>query len=393
MVDHENELQAFDSSGDSHDYPKNSVNSIMKANKVDRVVDIPDSVTRNPAMDRVQSALKAQLARTRDRIHRQFQEQQHGFWEAKKEREDCGVELYGMQQQLAQVQNQLDDTGDQHGSLMNNRQGAEEKFIHLRDEVKIRSSKRDKLKKKSSKRQEELDEVDSTLKQAEKFNQETKNEVAVTKTVASKAEEIVKGAEKGKEAQDVYIDGLNQQTKHLETETKWATKQLAIQRNQTEETDKVIKELAIELEVLSSEKKRLVQQWNSAILALGRRDQALGAVTKAMKEANDNSKDHTNEMIGLSRQSFNISLELEKVMFERNKIENELEFLEASIAKTRSDQESFASQQELISKIITNTQEDEAHEERQAKEQLSNATSLGHKIEGVSRERRELEDR
>ena len=186
---------------------------------------------------------------------------------------------------------------------------------------------------------------------------------------------------------------MNQQTKHLETETKWATKQLAIQRNQTEETDKVIKELAIELEVLSSEKKRLVQQWNSAILALGRRDQALGAVTKAMKEANDNSKDHTNEMIGLSRQSFNISLELEKVMFERNKIENELEFLEASIAKTRSDQESFASQQELISKIITNTQEDKAHEERQAKEQLSNATSLGHKIEGVSRERRELEDR
>ena len=172
-----------------------------------------------------------------------------------------------------------------------------------------------------------------------------------------------------------------------------ATKQLSIQRNQTEETDKVIKELVVELEVLSSEKKRLVQQWNSAILALGRRDQAIDAVTIAMRESTDKSKDNKNEMIGLSREIFNLSLELEQVDFERKKVENEFTSLEDNIEKTRSDQESFASQQELISNIIANTQDEEATEEQFAKKHLSDIASLGHKIEGVSRERRELEDR
>ena len=392
MVDHGNEILEIQQRDGLYNSNHDSKNETMKTHRNDKVVDKNHSVTNNPAMDRVQSALKVQLARTRDRILRQFQEEQHSYSEAKKEREDCGVELYGIQQQLSQLQNKLDDSGNQHEGLRNKTKVIEENFIQLRNEVKTRVSKKDELKVRSSKRKEEWDEVDSMLKQARKFNQETKNEVMVTKRAASKAEEVVKGTEKGKEAQDIYIDSLNQQIKQLETETKWSVKLLDIQKKQTDEADKVTKELTQELDILSSEKKRLVQQWNSALLALGRRDQALGAVTNETKEARNKSKDNSSEIIGLSRESFNISLQLEKATFDKNKIENEVEFIEDSIVKSKSDQEAFASQQELISQIITNTQVDENQEERNAKRYLSNVASLEQKIEVVAKEKRELED-
>ena len=379
-----------DNLGDSPSFYDENVTNESKTEA--GIMNVDDTVTRNPAMARVQDALKAQLAKTKDRIQREFQEEQDGYQKVKKDREDVGVELYGMQQQLAQLQSKFDGSGEQHADLMSNRQRAEENFVDLRVIVKDKTSKQSELNKKSSKRQEELDEADSNLKQAEQFNAETTNEVALTKRAASKAEEVVKGAEKGKDSQDIYIDGLNQQIKHLTAGSKLATQQLGIQKHQTDETDKVIKELTLEVEVLSSDKKQLVQQWNSAILALGRRDQALGAVANAVKEAHHNSKDHNNEITGLGKESFSLSLETEKIKFDRNKIENEINLIGESMVKSRSDQEILASQQELISKIITNTQEDEKREERKVKRYLSDLAASAHKIDSISRERRDLED-
>ena len=82
-----------------------------------------------------------------------------------------------------------------------------------------------------------------------------------------------------------------------------------------------------------------------------------------------------------------------KMNKKNQKRKRRVDFIRDNIEKKRSDQESFASQQELISNINANTHDEEATEEQFAKKHLSDIASLGHKIEGVSRERRELEDR
>ena len=160
---------------------------------------------QNPATDRLQSALKAQLVKTRDRIQRELREDQDGLRQVKKDREDCGVELYGMQQQLALLQKKLDETEEKHTNNIHERQGIDGRLIGLRDELKSQIAKKHDLVKRVSKRKDDLDAVESSLRQAQKFNQEAKKEVAITKCAASKAEETVKGAEKGKEAQDLYM--------------------------------------------------------------------------------------------------------------------------------------------------------------------------------------------
>ena len=370
---------------------KSDVENVAKIESVKRT-NAANSNESNRAMDRVQSALKAQLLRSRDRIQRQYRDEQDEFRKAKKEREDCGVELYGIQQQLAHLQKKLDDTSNQHAGLTNDRNDVENKLVETRTQVEKRRSTKDELKIKSSKRKGQLDEADSALKQAQKFNQETQNEVAVTKRAASKADEVVKGSEKGKEAQDIYIDGLNEQIKQLETDIELAGNQLKIQKSQTKEAETIIEEMTIQVEVLSSEKKGLVQQWNSAILALGRRDQGLAAAARAVKNAQDASKDQDAEMIGLRREAFNLSLEKEKMIFGRNKLESELKFIEEVIKRDKAGQESLASQIEMVSKIITNTQEEETQGEREVKKNVSDAITLTNRIEAISRERRELEE-
>ena len=174
-----------------------------------------------------------------------------------------------------------------------------EGLIGLQDELKSQIAKKRDLVKKVSKQKDDLDAVESSLRQAQKFNQEAKKEVAITKCAASKAEETVKGAEKGKEAQDLYIDELNRQIKNLVTELALVTEELILQEKETEESDAMIKEMSLELEDLSSEKKRLVQQWNSAVMALGRRDQALTAAAKAVKKVQNAAKDNASELMGL----------------------------------------------------------------------------------------------
>ena len=57
--------------------------------------------------DRIQNALKAQLIQTRDRILQELREKQDNLKRIKKEREDVGVELYGMQQQLSLLQDKF----------------------------------------------------------------------------------------------------------------------------------------------------------------------------------------------------------------------------------------------------------------------------------------------
>jgi len=351
------------------------------------------SEPQNPAIDRLQSALKAQLIKTRDRIQRELREDQDGLRQVKKDREDCGVELYGMQQQLALLQKKVDETEEKHTNYIHDRQRIEEKLIGLRDKFKSQIAKKHDLVKKVSKRKDDLDAAESSLRQAQKFNQEAKKEVAITKRAASKAEETVNGAEKSKEAQDLYINEMNRQIRNLETELVLVAEELILHKKQTQESDAMIKDMLLELEGLSSEKKRLVQQWNSAIMALGRRDQALTAAATAVKKAQNAAKDSASELMGLKRDYFNLSAEKEKRQFDRSRIKNEIKFLDENVQKARSEQEMLASQIGLIFKIMTKTQEDCLLEERAAKRHKSSDAVLVHKIEGISSERRVLEER
>lgn len=69
--------------------------------------------------------------------------------------------------------------------------------------------------KKVEKCQDELNQLNRTLKQVEEYNQQMKSEIAVTRRTTYRAEESVQKLEKEKKDQDVLIDHINEQIKRL----------------------------------------------------------------------------------------------------------------------------------------------------------------------------------
>ena len=310
----------------------------------------------------------------------------------KKEREDVGVELYGMQQQLSLLQDKFDEAEAEHETQVKHRMKMDANLSKLKEkEIEFRKEKEAMLKK-VSKNKEALEEALNALRQAKQFNLETKDEVAASKRAASKADEIVKGAEKKKEVQDRYIDKLHQQIHNVEEEIELVDTELDLVKKKSKDSDSFIRDMTSELEALISEKKYLVQQWNSTVLALGRRDQALVAVREALNKAEATTRDNRVELIGMKRELAELEAEKDKSDFAYNRINSEIQYIEKEVLKIQSEKDSVASEIELTTNIINLTQEECKVQERELKRHKSTLKSLMHKIEIASNERHEVEE-
>ena len=112
----------------------------------------------------------------------------------------------------------------------------------------------------------------------------------------------MKELETQKKGQDLYIDNLHERVKKLQSAISLTEAQFEAQIKQTTEANEMLADTAAEMELISFEKKQLMQQWKSSIIALTRRDEALGAATSALKEAQTSTKDYDTEIEGLKRE-------------------------------------------------------------------------------------------
>jgi chromosome segregation ATPase len=213
---------------------------------------------------------------------------------AKRKREDVGVELYGVQQQLARLQLQLEKTHGNFNVMAKTRQLVEEDLAAVNETLGARRKENIELKKKHLKCQGELDKLNSTLKQLDAYNEEMKNEIAVTRRATYKTEEAVSDLEKQKNQQDMYVDELNEYIKRQREQLALYEAQLISQNSETKSARETLREAANEMESIAFEKKQLLQQWRASLISMARRDEALKATEDALGELRE--RDMTLEM-------------------------------------------------------------------------------------------------
>ena len=154
----------------------------------------------HPLLARAQEALRKQLSEAKTRADDELREKGNLLKEAKKKREDVGVELYGVQQQLARAQMGLEKTQEKLADVASRRTEAEEDKAQLEEALTEVVGRRDEDRHAADALQKELDALAGTLKQIEAYNEQMKSEIAVTRRATYVAEESVAKAEK--EAQD-----------------------------------------------------------------------------------------------------------------------------------------------------------------------------------------------
>lgn len=131
---------------------------------------------------------------------------------------------------------------------------------------------------------QELDGINETIRQVETYNEEMKGEIAVTRRETYAAEEAISKAEKAKEKQDQYIDTLNERFKALSAELGMYEARIAAQQEEANEAGKMLQEAVKEMDGIQYEKKQLLQQWQSSLIGMQKRDEALQATRDALRK-------------------------------------------------------------------------------------------------------------
>ncbi|KAH8075446.1 hypothetical protein JL721_1452 [Aureococcus anophagefferens] len=218
----------------------------------------------HPMMDRVQRALLETLQREYERTALEAREKAHEVSLSSRTREDTGVELYGTQQQLARLQLALEALHSTAGELAEKRSAEEVGAQEARSRHGSLNKALQDRKKHVAKNQAELDAVNDTLRQVEKYNEEMRKEIAVTKRATYKAEENVQSLEHAKKGQDLYINSLDERVRQLGEQIAVHETQLAKQKAESDEARGMLAETGQEMELIAFEKKQLIQQWKAS---------------------------------------------------------------------------------------------------------------------------------
>lgn len=195
--------------------------------------------------------------------------------DAKAAREQVGVELYGFQQHLAKLQLSLERSSEARAAVAAERAEADAELRSLRaaaaDEEAVTAAQRARV----GELQGELDRLADTLRQIGRHNEAVAGEAAVAKRAAEATEGQVQRLERTKQEQDFLIDGLQQQLRRLGRQLELHSGQLEAQRAEKRAAQEFLARAVSDMEGVQFEKKQLVSQWRSSLLAMKRRDEAL----------------------------------------------------------------------------------------------------------------------
>ncbi len=121
----------------------------------------------------------------------------------------------------------------------------------------------------------EVEGINETIRQAEAYDKQMKSEIAVTRRETYAAEEAVSKLEKAKQVQDVFIDKMGEEYKAKSEELALYEARLASQRQEAVAAAATLTEAIKEMEVIQGEKKQLLMQWQTTLIGVQKRNEAL----------------------------------------------------------------------------------------------------------------------
>ena len=309
----------------------------------------------DPIMDRIQFALKKQLQGAYDVALLKVSEQNEELMREKRRREDIGVQLYAVQQQLAKLQMNLEKVHENHAIIGQMREGAEDDLLKVRAayEHKYKDAKEHRVK--YDQYQGELDQLAMTLRQVEAYNEQMKGEIAVTRRATYKAEESINQLEGGKKVQDNMIDKLNENLKRAQEELALHEAQLMAQRGESGAADQTLRDAQQEMDAINYEKKQLLQQWKSALLGMQRRDEALQATEDALRKQREQEEAIEGEMLGLKKMIKKEQEKNEVLTQTVNKLGAEQKVVEAGLEESKMKEMAHHERFAMLNKSLEQT--------------------------------------
>ncbi|CAF0999398.1 unnamed protein product [Brachionus calyciflorus] len=237
----------------------------------------------HPLMARFQKALRDQLTKREQKLTLETRETKYQLEKSKKEREDLGVELYGLQQELAKNQMFLEKEHDNYNDTSQNRKLVEQDLDETRDAYRKFQKQLDEELQKFRDLQQERDNLKLRIFYMSNAKEDIRGDIAVIRRATEKAETDKAKFEIEKQRQDMIVSRLEEKEAKIKEDISLYEWQLHNQLKQTKAVKSQLIEARMETEAIEKEKNQLMQNWTSCLIGMKRRDEANSQMNSAIR--------------------------------------------------------------------------------------------------------------
>ncbi|XP_052613654.1 coiled-coil domain-containing protein 40 isoform X2 [Peromyscus californicus insignis] len=255
----------------------------------------------HPLMIRFQEALKSYLNRQMDKLRLDIQELDVATKQTRVQRQELGVNLYGVQQHLARLQMQLEKSHDRHSLAACERRRKEEELQAARALYIKTCAAANEERRKLAALQKELESLALHLFYMQNIDQDVRDDILVMKQVVKKTETEKMRAEIEKKKQDLFVDQLTERAHQLEENISLFSAQYMSQAEDTRILRKAVSEATTEIDIIAVEKKRILQQWTTSLVGMKHRNEAYKTVLDALRECEHQIKSIDGEIEAYKR--------------------------------------------------------------------------------------------
>jgi len=312
----------------------------------------------HPLMTRFQNAYKTHLLKQTEKVMLELRELNEDMSKRKHERENLGVELYGVQQELARQQMLLEKNHDSFNVLTQARSQCEEKLSDVRDMHKDSVDKVGYERKTVKDLQTEVENLAARLKYMDDAKEDVRSDIAVMKRAAEKADLEVSKAEGDKKRQDLLVDRLTQTVDTLREEIAMYESQFQAQHEESKAAQQALTEAVTEIEAIDLEKKQLYQQWQSSLIGMRRRDEAYAAMNEALSLQRQRIQAIETETEGYKRSISKAQEQNEQLTMMDNKIQSDIASSKKNIAISLQKQETLKSEYSTYTRTLHQTEKE-----------------------------------
>jgi len=320
----------------------------MEAEDVEVTVLDPD----HPLMRRFQEAFREQTQKQIEEWELRDRELTAANKRYQEQREELGVNLYEIQQELGRQQAIVEEEHDKLAEEAQKRRQVEQELAATKSTFKTKSDHLRAGIKRNQELQTENEMASGKLFAMQSAKEDVRKDIQTMRGAAEKADSELTKAELDKQRQDMLVHRLDEQLDFIRQEIDMYNVQRKAQESETKATKEQLLDARTEIESIEFEHKQLYQQWNSCLLGMRRRDEALAAVTKIRMNSENEIKKLDTEIDGYKK-----SIQDEEDMNEKhtlllNRIETAITGTKKEIEAIKQTRTEWQQKQAAYSRIL-----------------------------------------
>ncbi|ORX50411.1 hypothetical protein BCR36DRAFT_583539 [Piromyces finnis] len=307
-------------------------------------------------MKPVQELLFKQLTSRNQKLQLDLLEKKETLRKKMQQREDVGVELYNIQQQLANAQVSLETIRDNESAIRKYRADAEQLLTELNNKYNEENEKMKKFSDAVEVHKTELEKINQTIKQVDLYHEELKSQISVVKRTTLKTEEDIVKQEIEKKRQDFYIDKLTTQLQKLKEKLALYDSQYHAQSKESKAAHETLHEAEMEMEAMTFEKRQLLNQWNSSVFALQKREDIIKKLNEDIRTLKSEILTKEGVINGFKHSLNQVQERNESLTGLSNRLESEIAFTKKQLSNVRENIDKNKETFLLYSKSLSNTE-------------------------------------